>query len=140
MIDRVELQTEVDVPRHLVFPLFATADGLRRWLDAATLDPRVGGELRATMRDAQAVGRVLALDPPQHISFTWDWLGGPLGAASVVAFDVIDHGARTWVTLRHVGLPSPAQIALHDQMWRYWLGRFEDACRSLPQKVEVTHP
>lgn len=140
MIDRVELQTEVDVPRHLVFPLFATADGLRRWLDAATLDPRVGGEVRATMRDAQAVGRVLALDPPQHISFTWDWLDEPLGAASVVAFDVIDHGSRTWVTLRHVGLPSPAQFALHDQMWRYWLGRFEEACRSLPREAEATHP
>lgn len=140
MIDRVELQTEVDAPRDLVFPLVATADGLRRWLDSVTLEARVGGELRATMRDAQAVGRVLALDPPQHISFAWDWVAQPLGAASVVAFDVIDHGARTWVTLRHVGLPSRAQIDLHEQMWRYWLGRFVEACRSLPDKAEVTHP
>ena len=134
MNDRVELQTEVDAPRHLVFPMFATADGLRLWLDTATLDARVGGELRATLRDAQAVGRVVALDPPQHISFAWDWVERPLGATSVVAFDVIDHGARTWVTLRHVGLPSEAQIVLHDQMWRYWLGRFEDACRLLPRE------
>ncbi|HEY5488622.1 MAG TPA: SRPBCC domain-containing protein, partial [Candidatus Limnocylindrales bacterium] len=124
MNDRVELQAEVAASRDLVFPLVATADGLRRWLDAASLDVRVGGELRATLRDAQAVGRVLALDPPQHISFTWDWLERPLGAASVVAFDAIDHGARTWVTLRHVGLPTPEQVDLHDQMWRYWLGRF----------------
>lgn len=119
MIDRVELQTEVAARRDIVFPLFATADGLRRWLDAATLDARVGGELRATLRDAQAVGRVIALDPPQHISYAWDWVAEPLGAASVVAFDAIDHGARTWVTLRHVGLPGPAQIRLHEEMWRY---------------------
>ena len=132
MNDRVELQTEVDAPRALVFPLFATADGLRQWLDAAELDARVGGELRVTLRDAQAVGRVLALDPPQHISFTWDWLDQPLGAASVLAFDAIDHGARTWVTLRHVGLPSAAQVELHDQLWRHWLERFDAACRSLP--------
>ena len=132
MKDRVELQAEVAAPRDLVFPLVATADGLRRWLDAASLDARVGGELRATLRDAQAVGRVLALDPPQHVSFTWDWVERPLGAPSVLAFDVIDHGARTWVTLRHVGLPTPDQIDLHDQMWRYWLARFEAACRGLP--------
>lgn len=136
MNDRVELQTEVAAPRELVFPMFATADGLRLWLDAATLDARVGGELRAILREAQAVGRVIALDPPQHISFSWDWLARPLGANSVVAFDVIDHGARTWVTLRHVGLPNAAQIALHEEMWRYWLGRFDEACRALPAKVE----
>lgn len=139
MNDRVELQTEVAAPRDLVFPMFATADGLRLWLDAATLDARVGGELRATLRDAQAVGRVIALDPPQHISFAWDWLARPLGAASVVAFDVIDHGARTWVTLRHVGLPNAAQVQLHEEMWRYWLGRFDEACRALPKEVVSAH-
>ena len=135
MNDRVELQTEVAATRDVVFSMFATADGQRLWLDAASLDARVGGELRATMRDAQAVGRVIALDPPQHISFAWDWVARPLGAASVVAFDVIDHGARTWVTLRHVGLPSAAQVTLHEEMWRFWLARFEEACRALPQRV-----
>jgi uncharacterized protein YndB with AHSA1/START domain len=137
--DRVELQTEVDAPRALVFPLFATAEGLRRWLDAAELDARVGGELRVTLRDAQAVGRVLALDPPQHISFTWDWPEQPLGATSVLAFDAIDHGTRTWVTLRHVGLPSVAQVELHDQLWRHWLERFDAACRALPRTDEAAH-
>lgn len=135
MNDRVELQTEVDAPRELVFPLFATADGLRSWLDAATLEARVGGELRATLRDAQAVGRVIALDPPQHISFAWDWVARPLGTSSVVAFDAIDHGSRTWVTLRHVGLPNAKQVTLHEEMWRYWLGRFTEACRGLAQHV-----
>ena len=140
MSDRVELQTEVDVPRDRVFPLFATADGLRQWLDAAELDPRVGGELRATMRDAQAVGRVLALDPPQHISYLWDWTDASLGAASVVAFDAIDHGARTHVTLRHVGLQTEQQVHLHEEMWRYWLERFETVCRALAHTVEPTQP
>ena len=107
------------------------------YMDSDGLDARVGGELRATLRDSQAVGRVLALDPPQHISFAWDWVERPLGATSVLAFDVIDHGSRTWVTLRHVGLPSEAQIALQDQVWRYWLGRFEDACRLLPREKSV---
>lgn len=136
MNDRVELQTEVAAPRELVFGLVATADGLRQWLDEASLDTRVGGELRATLRDAQAVGRILALDPPQHVSFTWDWVERPLGAPSVLAFDVIDHGARTWVTLRHVGL-LPDQVDLHDQMWRYWLARFQEACSHLSPAAEA---
>lgn len=131
MNPRVELQAEVDAPRHLVFPLFATAEGLRRWLDAAELEPHIGGELRVTMRDAHAVGKVLALDAPQHISFSWDWVEQPLGSASVVAFDAIDHGARTWITLRQVGLPNKAQLELHEQLWRYWLVRFVDACRTI---------
>jgi uncharacterized protein YndB with AHSA1/START domain len=137
--DRVELQTEVDAPRVLVYPLLATAEGLAEWLDEAELDPRVGGRVRLRLRDAVALGEVLSVGPPQHISFSWDWEGQPLGKLSVVAFDAIDHGSRTHVTFRHVGLPGPGQIELHEQMWRYWLERFEAAARALPQKVESSH-
>ena len=140
MSDRVELQTEVDAPRSAVFPLLATADGLARWLDDATVDARVGGGVRLRLRDATGGGQILSFQPPQHISFTWDWDGRPLGSSSVVAFDAIDHGARTHVTVRHVGLPNDQQVELHTEMWRYWLERFEAAAKALPKKVETTHP
>jgi len=140
LIDRVELQTEVVAPRELVFPLLATADGLSLWLDEAELDPRVGGDVRLRLRDAVAVGRVVAFDPPQHISFSWEWLDQPGLPVSLVAIDAIDHGERTHVTLRHVGLPSHAQVELHDQMWRHWLGRFDEAVRALPRNAETVAP
>lgn len=140
MTDRVELQTEVDAPRVLVYPLLATADGLRKWVDDVELEPRVGGLVRIRMRDAVAEGKVLAVDPPQHISFTWDWVGESLGTLTVVAFDAIDHGARTHVTIRHVGLPTSVQVELHTEMWRHWLERFEAAARTLPRKVGATYP
>ena len=140
MSERVELQVEVDAPRRAVYALLATADGLRQWLDDAELEPRVGAPVRLRLLDATAVGSVLAVDPPQHISFTWDWLEEPMGGASVVAFDAIDHGARTHVTLRHVGLPSRRQVDLHLALWHYWLRRFESAARAQPDKVETTHP
>jgi uncharacterized protein YndB with AHSA1/START domain len=140
MGDRVELQTEVDAPRVAVYPLLASSEGLRRWLDDAEIEPRVGGSVRIRMRDAEAIGEVLAADPPQHVSFSWDWVGAPLGVPTVVAFDAIDHGARTHVTLRHIGLPTRRQLELHEALWRYWLGRFEAAARALPRKVETTHP
>ena len=140
MSDRVELQLEVDAPRAAVFELMASADGLRQWMDDAELEPRVAAPVRLRLRDATAVGQVLAVDPPQHISFSWDWSDEPLGRASVVAFDAIDHGARTHVTLRHVGLPSRRQVELHAALWRHWLARFAVACRALPSKDETNHP
>lgn len=140
MTDRVELQTEVDARRVDVFGLLSTPDGLRRWLDGAEIEPQVGGSVRLLLREAEAHGTVLAFDPPQHIGFTFDWVDEPLGRASVVAFDVIDHGARAHVTLRHVGLPTRALVELHEHLWRHWLRRFEDAARTLTEKVETTHP
>lgn len=140
MKDRVELQTEVDAPRAAVFELFATAEGLRRWLDAAELEPRVGGAVSLTLRDSRASGKVLSLQSPQHISFTWQWEAEPTGAPGVVAFDAIDHGARTHVTVRHVGLNSAQDVELHSELWRHWLRRFQEAAATLPDKVETTHP
>jgi uncharacterized protein YndB with AHSA1/START domain len=131
MSDRVEQQLEVELPRAAVFELLATGAGLGRWLDAAELEPRVGGELHVRMREAEAAGKVLALDPPQHISFSWQWTSGPAADPTVVAFDAIDHGDRTHVTVRHVGLRTTAQVELHDELWRYWLLRLEAAARLL---------
>lgn len=131
MTDRVELQLEVDAPRAAVYELFATEAGLRRWLDAAELEPRVGGVLTVRLRDASATGKVLALDPPQHASYTWEWSGQRDALPMVVAFDAIDHGARTHVTLRHIGLRTPAEIDLHQELWRHWLERFAAAVQSL---------
>lgn len=131
MSDRVELQAEVDAARADVFPLLATPEGLARWLDEAELEARVGGRVRFRLRDGVAVGEVLSLQPIQHISFTWDWEARSLGRASVVAFDAIDHGKRTHVTFRHVGLPNPVQVDLHEEMWRYWIKRFVSAVDDL---------
>ena len=82
------------------------------------------------MLDGVAIGRVLALDPVQHIGYSWDWEAQPLGYATTVAFDLIAHGSRTHLTLRHVGFRSAAQAELHDALWRYWFGRLVRATRA----------
>jgi uncharacterized protein YndB with AHSA1/START domain len=126
---RVEHQGEVDGERTEHFALVATEAGLRRWLDGAEFEPRPGGRVRFVLRDAVAVGRVLAIDPPQHVSVSWDWEDEPLGYATVVAFDLIDHGRRTHLTVRHVGFRGGAQAELHDALWRTWFGRLLAAAR-----------
>ncbi len=104
---RVELQAEVDGRRDALFPLVSTADGLRRWMDDATLDPRVGGGFRFRLLDAVAVGRVQALDPVQHIGYCLGLgRGSHWAIATTVAFDLIAHGSRTHLTVAPRGLPD----------------------------------
>jgi len=129
---RVELQAEVDRRRDELFELVASAGGLGRWLDEVEFTPKVGNPVRLRLRNSWAAGHILALDPPQHISWSWDWEAKPLGTTTVVAFDLIDHGKRTHLTLRHVGFRSRAQLDLHDALWRYWFGRLVDATAVAP--------
>lgn len=131
---RVELQAEVQEHRRELFELVSTQVGLARWLDAAEIEARVGGQVRLRMRDAEATGEVLALTAPQHISWSWSW-DGSSGADGVVAFDLIEHGSRTHLTLRHVGFRTRAQRELHEELWRYWFGRLLDAARRAGAEV-----
>ncbi len=133
----VELQGEVRAHRDLVWPLLSTSDGLARWLDGAEFEARVGAPVRLRLADATAVGAVLAVDPPQHVSFSLDWKDAPLGQPTVVALDAIDHGEVTHVTLRHVGLPGGRQRELHEALWLHWFPRLlrvaTEAGRSAPK-------
>jgi uncharacterized protein YndB with AHSA1/START domain len=142
---RIELQAEVPGPREALFPLVATLDGLRRWLDGAELERgtgtadepdgaaqlEIGSRLRLRFHEGIAHARVVALDPPQHVSLSWSWEGEPPTGGGVVAVDLIAHGERTHMTLRHVGLVTSAAVALHEGIWRHWFGRLERAARSV---------
>lgn len=125
--DRVELQAEVEAAREAVFRLVATQAGLAEWTDEAELEPQVGGALRLRLRDALATGTVVALDPPQHISFAWTWDDEPAREQTVLAFDAIAHGDRTHLTLRHVGLRDARRRDLHEELWRHWFARLIEA-------------
>jgi uncharacterized protein YndB with AHSA1/START domain len=127
---RVELQAEIDAPREVVFALVATAEGLARWLDAASIEPRPGGAVRLRLLDAEVAGKVVALDEPQHISFSWDYPAEPLATPSVVAFDAISHGHRTHLTLRHVGLAGRRSLDDHEALWRFWFPRLVAAAQA----------
>lgn len=120
---RVELQAEVSAPREDLFALVSTSDGLRRWLDDAELKSEPGSPFRLQLAGAEAVGRVVAVARPQHVSLAWGWASEPLGSPTAVAFDLISHGHRTHLTLRHVGFARQADHDLHEQLWRYWFGR-----------------
>jgi uncharacterized protein YndB with AHSA1/START domain len=133
---RVEQQAELAIPRERFFELVSTADGLARWLDDAELGggrTQPGAPVRLRLRDAIVEGSIVAIDAPQHVSFSWNYPADPLPAPTVVAFDAIDHGARSHVTVRHVGFRSHRQVELHDALWRYWFARLRVAAESTPR-------
>jgi uncharacterized protein YndB with AHSA1/START domain len=80
--------------------------------------------------DAQVVGKVVAIDAPQHVSFSWDYPDEPLATPSVVAFDAISHGHRTHLTLRHVGLAGRRSREDHEALWHYWFPRLVEAAHA----------
>ena len=127
---QVELQAEIDAPRQVVFALVATSEGLARWLDAGSIEPRPGGAVRLRLLDAEVVGKIVALDEPQHVSFSWDYPAEPLASPSVVAFDAISHGRRTHLTLRHVGLVGRRSRDDHEALWRFWFPRLVEAAHA----------
>ncbi|MFI5261478.1 MAG: SRPBCC domain-containing protein [Candidatus Limnocylindrales bacterium] len=132
-VPRVEQQAELSVGRERFFELVSTADGLARWLDEVDVaggDAVVGARVRFRLREAFVEGSVVALDAPQHVSFSWDYPADPLPAPTVVAFDAIDHGTRSHVTVRHVGFRSRRQVDLHDALWRYWFERLRVAAEA----------
>jgi uncharacterized protein YndB with AHSA1/START domain len=138
MDGRVELQAEIDAPRDVVFALVATSEGLARWLDAASIEPRPGGAVRLRLLDAEVVGKLVALDAPQHVSFSWDYPAEPLAGPSVVAFDAISHGRRTHLTLRHVGLVGRRSRDDHEALWRFWFPRLVAAAQATPVVAQAT--
>ncbi len=126
----VELQAELHVPRDRVYPLFATQVGLEAWVDEATFTPEVGAAVRLRLGERVGSGAVLAVDPPQHVSFSLSWEGDPPGSPGIVAFDAIDHGERTHLTLRHVGLSDPVGREAAAELWRHWFVRLQETARA----------
>ena len=65
------------------------------------------------------------------------WTGvGTAKAHSTKEFnDVIDHGKRSHVTLRHVGFRTAAQLELHEAVWAYWFERLRKAAEHLPREA-----
>ncbi|MGZ6313852.1 MAG: hypothetical protein ACXWO7_10375, partial [Candidatus Limnocylindrales bacterium] len=51
------------------------------------------------------------------------------GSAGSPAPPACTHGARTHLTLRHVGFGSVRERDLHAALWRYWFDRFTVVAR-----------
>jgi uncharacterized protein YndB with AHSA1/START domain len=103
---------------------------IRRWWHAghdwetseATVDLRVGGEVRVVMRDPHkdaeygGTGRYTEIDPPTRLAFTWVWDSDPSREQLIeIEFDEAD-GATT-VTFTHSNLWDEESVRSHEEGW-----------------------
>jgi uncharacterized protein YndB with AHSA1/START domain len=136
----VELERRIAASPAEVFDYLTDPEKYTRWKgDRAELDPRPGGRYRVRMGpEAVASGEYVEVVPPERVVFTWGWEGSgdvPPGSTTV-EITLRPDGDDTILRLRHSGLPSDADAALHREGWEMYLarlisvaGRASDAAR-----------
>ena len=95
------------------------------------VDLKVGGRFRLTMRNAEgsefkAFGEYREVDPPERVSYTWDWENPEfqMGETLItVDFNPVEGG--TEVVMRHELIPTEKFAADHTQGWTSCLNRLE---------------
>ena len=125
--DVVVVERVVKAPAETVFTFFTDPVQWLRWQGVdATIEPHTGGGFRVNVRgDGYASGRILELDPPRRIVFSWGWEmdGNPMPPGStVIEVELLPDPAGTLVRLTHRGLP-PGTAHLHDEGWNHYLDR-----------------
>ena len=101
---RIEVRRVVNAPIERVWNAITSADEIRHWWAAGSVDPREGG--RVKLGDGEATGsdlfdldgRVKVCLPPHVFEFTWNEAYDP--AEGLVRFDLVETaGGRTQITL-----------------------------------------
>ena len=119
-------------PAERVFEAFTSEEVLRRWwhpgrdweTPEATLDVRVGGDIRITMRDPHkddvhygARGRYTEVDPPRRLAFTWIWDDDRNQVEQLIEVDFAETDGETKVTFTHRNLWDDEAVAEHEEGW-----------------------
>lgn len=86
----------------------------------AAVDLRVGGAvrfemIRSTGEGHAVVGRIVGLEPPHRLSYTWRWDGEE--NESVVALEFIETDAGTHVAVTHTSLVDQDDVERHAAGW-----------------------
>jgi len=108
---RIQVRRRIPAPREVVYEAWTDPEGLREWMcpgdviaAEATLDVRVGGSFRITMRSKERVhehvGTYQIVEPPAKLSFTWSGLDNP-NEITLVTVEFIPHGAESELVITH---------------------------------------
>ncbi len=134
--DALGYELDIAASPAVVWSFWTDPERLVRWMgDVATLDPRPGGLFRLEYRSGDvARGEYLELQEPRRLVLTWGWEADgdptPPGSSRIeVELEPLDGGSATRLRLRHTGLPKASRSG-HDEGWRHFLGRLDDAAAS----------
>ncbi len=120
-----------------VFRFFTDPTRFARWWAApgggvATIDPREGGDVSIRYHAGTVMrGKVLELSPNSRFVFSWGYEGEQQAVqpgASRVEINLKEVPEGTFLTLRHLNLPTPEQQIGHDFGWRHYMSVMAGEC------------
>jgi uncharacterized protein YndB with AHSA1/START domain len=117
----IELERRFDLPPEALFRLWTDSAQLSRWFGVPlAIDARLGGAVSIGFGNGHdKVGKVVALEAPRYLAFTWcgaSGAGQPVEDSTVhVRFTPDGEGTR--LSLRHEGLRDPESLAGHSEGW-----------------------
>ena len=108
---RVVVRRRMPAPREVVYEAWTDPEGLKQWMcpgdvisAEATLDVRVGGAYRITMRTKERVhehtGTYRIVEPPAKLSFTWSGMDNA-NEITLVTVEFIPHGTVSELVITH---------------------------------------
>ena len=118
-------------PAEAVFDAFTSEEVMRRWWHAghdwetpvATVDLRVGGEVRVVMRNPHEQvehgggGAYTEIDPPSRLAFTWVWDDDDDAVEQLIEVDFAEADGATTVTFTHSGLWDEESLPSFESGW-----------------------
>ena len=124
----------IRAPQATVFSFFTDSARWASWWGAgSTIEPVVGGTMYIRHPNGiEAGGRILAIDPPDQVVFSYGFASGvpmPVGASTVTIRCVEENGG-TRVLLHHAFAERTVRDE-HVQGWRFQLSLFANAVSGL---------
>jgi uncharacterized protein YndB with AHSA1/START domain len=117
-------------PAQAVFDAWTSEEVMRRWwhvggdweTPVATVDLRIGGEVRVVMRNPHegveygGGGVYTEIDPPNRLAFTWLW-DRDRSQEQLIVIDFEERDGFTTVRFTHSNLWSEESVREHEDGW-----------------------
>lgn len=126
-----EQRRTIEAPASAIFELLTTAQGLREWIArSAEVSLVEDGRISWTHDNGDTmVGRILEVEPPRRLVFTYGWADGAMGMppeSTRVEITLTERDGTTELHLVHRALPMEAEPR-HAEGWRWFLERLAGA-------------
>ena len=127
-LDRV---ITIEAPRETVFSFFTDSARWASWWEpGSTIEPRLGGRVHIVHPgNVEVIGEVMAVSPPDFITFTYDYVPKSIGG-SLVTIRLEPQGKGTRLHLTHT-FSDESQREHHVQGWRFQLSLFSNVVLNL---------
>jgi uncharacterized protein YndB with AHSA1/START domain len=126
----LRMERTYEAPAQAVFDAWTSEEVMRRWWHAgndwetpvATVDLRIGGEVRVVMRDPHkdaeygGGGVYTEIDPPTRLAFTWIWDSDP-SREQLIVIDFEEDDGVTKVRFTHSNLWNEEAVRDHEDGW-----------------------